>query len=164
MLIRWPSGKVDTCANIPVNAFYAYTEGVTCVFCNTLPTVSVTGSTDANLCVCPPAPTGSISLAITGTGPFTYSVNGGAWTAFSTPGTITGLAPLSSYSVRVKDVCHNIAAAPGSVFINQHLKLVHHTGSAKNPSNIICVDAAGAAAHIAHHTSRSNPSPARLCM
>ena len=158
MLIRWPSGKVDTCAKIPVNALYTYVEGVSCVFCHTPPTVSVTGSTDANLCVCPPLPTGSISLAITGTGPFTYSVNSGPWTAFSTPATITGLAPLASYSVSVKDVCHNITTASAPVYINQKLKLVHHTGSAKNPSNIICVDADAAAAHIAHHSARNNPN------
>jgi hypothetical protein len=158
MLIRWPSGKVDTCARIPVNAMYTYVEAVSCVFCRSTPTVSITGSTDANLCVCPPVPTGSISLAVTGTGPFTWSVNGGPWAAFSTSFTITGLAPLTSYSVSVKDVCRNVATAAHSVYINEKLKLVHFTGSAKNPSNIICVDADGAAAHIAHHTSRSNPS------
>jgi hypothetical protein len=158
MLIRWPSGKVDTCARIPVNSFYTYVEGVSCVFCNAAPTVGITGSTDATLCICPPMPTGSISLAIVGTGPYTYSLNGGAWTDFNTPATISGLTPLHSYSVRLKDVCHNITGATDSVYINKYLKLLHHTNSAKNPFNIICVDDAGAAAHMANHTARSNPA------
>lgn len=130
----------------------------TTVVGNIPPTVSVTGSTDASYCVCPVIPTGTITIATTGTGPMMYSLNGGNWTAFTTPNTITGLAPMTTYTVRVMDACGNIATASESVYIAKKMKVMHYTNSAKNPSNIICIDSPAVAAHIANHSHYNNPS------
>jgi hypothetical protein len=120
-------------------------------------TVAVTSSTDASGCVCPAVTTGTITISAIGTAPFSYSVNGGSWTSFSgNTYTITGLAPLATYSVRVKDACGNISSAVAT-YISKKVKVMHYTGSSKNPSNVICIDIAAVPAHVANHSNVNSP-------